>query len=140
MDKKVRITLKTTQIQDGEANELKFDYEGMYFQKGNHFYIMYEEPVAGTKEVIKNRIKFSEGFVEVVKRGALSATLYFEVGQNYRTEYHTPFGKTLLQMETCDYHMKWVDENKVKLGIKYSLSGEQGKIADCRMEIKVESC
>lgn len=140
MDKNVKITLKTTQTQEKDTHEMKFSYEGMYFQKGNHYYVMYEEPVEGSREVIKNRLKFSDDFVEVVKKGALSSTMYFEKGKNYPAEYHTPFGIIHLQMETYHYQMEWFGEDKVRLAIHYKMSNEQGQIADCKMEIQMETC
>lgn len=139
MDKDIKITLKTTQTQDRDSHEMKFSYEGMYYQKGSHFYVIYDELVEGSKEVIKNRIKFSEQFVEVVKKGPLSSTMYFEKGKNFLAEYGTPFGKMMLEMETYNYHMEWQSENKVVLEIHYKMSNEQGQIADCKMDICIES-
>lgn len=139
MDKNVKITLRTIQTQDNDSHEMKFSYAGMYYQKGTHFYVVYDEPVEGSKEVIKNRIKFSEHFVEVVKKGALSSTMYFENGKKHMAEYCTPFGKMLLEMETYYLQMEWKQENKIELEMHYKMSNEQGQIADCKMDICIES-
>ena len=139
MDKNVKITLRTTQTQDGDSHKMEFSYEGMYYQKGNHYYVMYDEPVEGSKEVIKNRIKFSEQFVEVIKKGPLSSTMFFEKGKSHLAEYDTPFGKMLLEMETYYLQIEWKTENNMQLEMHYRMSNEQGLIADCKMDICVES-
>lgn len=138
MDRNVRITLHTTQMQEGETHELKFSHDGTYFQKGEHHYVLYEEPVENSVDVIKNRLKFSKQFLEVVKKGALNSTMYFEQGKNYLTQYHTPFGNISLQVDTHQYVMEWLDENEICLRIHYELSNEQGQIAGCKMEIRVK--
>lgn len=139
MDKEVKITITTTQIQDGEAHNMKFEQDGQYFAKGEHHYILYEEPVENSKEVIKNRIKFAENFMEVCKKGPLTSTMYFETGKNYPAEYQTPFGKMMLAMHTHDYYVKTIEEKTITIGVRYDLSVDGGHLADCQMQIRIDS-
>lgn len=137
MDKEVKITITTTQIQDGEAHNMKFEQEGQYFEKGGHYYILYEESVENSKEVIKNRIKFAEHFMEVCKKGPLTSTMYFETGKNYPAEYHTPFGKMMLAMHTHDYYVQ-KKEKKITISVRYDLSVDDGHPAECQMQIRID--
>lgn len=138
MDKDVKITIETIQKQQGESNRMKHAYSGAYFKKGDHSYVLYEESVENTEAVIKSRLKFSESFLEVVKKGALSSTMYFEWGKEYLTEYGTPFGVVPLHIETRFYEMKQTADDRIFIEIRYNLSNEGGRIADCHMKIVVE--
>lgn len=135
MNRDVKITIQTIQIQDGQSNEMKFKEQGQYFLKGDHHYVLYEEKVEGSAEAIHNRIKFSEKFMQVTKKGALSSDMYFEMNKNYSTEYKTPFGKMDMEIHTHDYYMKSTGEGGITIGVNYDLNAQYGLLANCQMQI-----
>lgn len=138
MNRNVKITIHTIQTRDGQKNEIKLTQEGQYFKKGEHHYVLYDEAVEDSSEIIKNRMKFSDNFMEVTKKGALSSEMHFETGQNYPAEYRTPFGTMQLAMSTSNYYLNCTDEHHITIGVNYDLEADGSLIANCRMQIQIE--
>ena len=60
MTRKAQITIHSIQMQAGQREEMHFQYEGRYFQRGGYHYVLYDENDEDSRKPIKNRLKFSE--------------------------------------------------------------------------------
>ena len=101
MTKDVLIAIKGMQFEGAEdPEEIEVIQRGQYYERNGSHYLMYEEPVEGTTEVIKNRIKFKENEVQVAKKGAVNTTLTFTRNEKNMTNYATPFGNLVVGIDT----------------------------------------
>lgn len=109
-----------------------------YFKNGKH-YILYEEPVEGMTEIIRNKIKIKEdGFLEVIKSGAASTHMIFEKDKLNVTQYETPYGSIIVGTHTKEFDVN-VAENQIDVYVRYALDVSGDKIADCEIRVKVEA-
>lgn len=137
MTKEVLITITGTQNspEDGE-NTLEVTSRGEYFFRGGKHFVVYEEAEEGSGTVIRNRVKFKQGYLETVKNGAVNATLFFETGKAISSCYETPYGSMMMETETA-----WVDvtesEELIEVEASYKLSMNCEFLADCRIHISV---
>lgn len=124
-------------MQDGQRDEMKLEFDGKYFQKGSHHYVIYEEKVPDSSEMIKNRLKFADGFMKVTKKGSFSSEMYFEPGGTHQTEYCTPFGKIPLSMRTNEFYVKKEEKDGFALGVNYVMIAGHSHLVDCQMQIGI---
>lgn len=139
MTKDVLIAIKGMQFEGAEdPEEIEVIQKGQYFEKNGSHYLMYEEPVEGSPEVIKNRIKFKESEVQVAKKGAVNTTLTFTKNEKNMTNYSTPFGNLVIGIDTRKIDLN-MSENKMGIHVDYALDINYEFLADCKISIEVTS-
>ena len=126
--------LQTDGMEDPESIEVI--QRGQYYEKNGAHYLLYEEPVEGTQDVIKNRIKFKEKEVQVAKKGAVNTTLTFKEKEKNQTNYMTPFGNLVVGIDTQEVNLK-MEENTIDIHVNYSLDINYEFLADCKISIAV---
>ena len=137
MTKDVLIAIKGMQFEGAEdPEEIEVIQRGQYFERNGSHYLVYEEPVEGTTEIIKNRIKFRENEVQVAKKGAVNTTLTFTKNEKNMTNYATPFGNLVVGIDTqgIDLDLK---EDKMDIKVDYALDINYEFLADCKISIEV---
>lgn len=136
MTKDVWITITGTQFDVGdEATELRIP--GTYYNKNGKHYVMYEEQPDEEALVVKNLVKFHDGFFEMTKTGANRSVLRFEQGQTHATGYHTIMG--VMEMAT-DTHSLTLEEseNALRVNIQYGLSLSGNFVSECEVTFHVQ--
>ena len=139
MTKDVLIAIKGMQFEGAEdPEEIEVIQRGQYYERNGSHYLLYDEPVEGSSDVIKNRIKFKENEVQVAKKGAVNTTLTFTQNEKNMTNYATPFGNLVVGIDTQKIA---VDMSEEKMGIRvdYALDINYEFLADCKISIKVSA-
>ena len=137
MTKDVLIAIKGMQFEGAEdPDEIEVIQRGQYYERNGSHYLMYEEPVEGTTEVIKNRIKFKEEEVQVAKKGAVNTILTFTKNEKNMTNYATPFGNLVVGIDTRGIALD-LQEDKMDIKVDYSLDINYEFLADCKISIVV---
>ena len=137
MTKDVLIAIKGMQFEGAEdPEEIEVIQRGQYFERNGAHYLMYEEPVEGSNEIIKNRIKFRENEVQVAKKGAVNTTLTFTQNEKNMTNYATPFGNLVVGIDTQKIALQ-LEENKMDICVDYALDINYEFLADCKISIAV---
>lgn len=122
-------------LESAEEEEIEvFSVGKYYFRNGKH-YILYDELVEDTKEVVKNRITLKDGVMEVQKRGPVNAKLVFERDHKSTSWYDTPFGN-LLAGTTVTAMQVTEQEELLEISVDYQLEVNYERIADCRIRIR----
>lgn len=121
---------------DGEAIEMNIT--GEYYYKNRKHYILYEETAEGEKQKTKNRIKASEGFLELTKNGLVSTHMLFEENKKNVTHYHTPYGTLDMGIDTRSVLLQ-EGENTLDITVDYALEMNQEFVADSNIRIRVRS-
>lgn len=139
MQKKVMITvsgLQTAQMEEQDLIEMV--HIGEYFERNQTHYILFDELIEGTSQLIKNRIKIKKGCLEVQKKGVVTSHLIFEEGKVNKTNYIVPYGSFLMENRTSRVELK-EQENKIEAAAFYQLYLNGEYSADCHIRIKIES-
>ena len=137
MTKDVLIAIKGMQFEGAEdPEEIEVIQRGHYYERNGSHYLMYEEPVEGTTEIIRNRIKFRENEVQVAKKGAVNTTLTFTRNEKNMTNYATPFGNLVVGIDTRGIALD-LQEDKMDIKVDYSLDINYEFLADCKISIAV---
>ncbi len=139
MQKEVLIFLSSSQ-EGGDVGEDKLEVitAGQYYFKNGKHYIIYEEMSEDGRETTKNIIKIYKDTTEVIKSGGASVHMVFEKGKKNFSYYDVPYGKLLVGMDTDCVELT-EEEDRLHLRLGYRLEVDYRHMADCVVEIRVES-
>ena len=121
---------------DGEPIEMIV--AGEYFYKNNKHYILYEEVMEGESQVTKNRIKISDGQMELTKHGVVNVTMLFEENVKNITQYYTPYGALSMGIEGKKVAIT-ESEDEIDVKVEYAMEMNGEFVADCNIAINVKS-
>lgn len=139
MEKQVCIQIKSIQTSvDGTKETFETTAEGSFFEKNGDYYVMFEESVEDSGEVIKNRLQISEKGVLLRKSGACRWEMYFAKGEKRDSDYYTLFGVIPMSVETLELERK-EEKECMNLQINYQLSSAGETISTCQMSIEIKS-
>lgn len=123
-------------LESAEEEEIEVFSAGKYYFRNGKHYILYDELVEDTKEVVKNRITLKDGLMEVQKKGPVNAKMIFERERKNTSWYDTPFGN-LLAGTTVTAMQVTEQEDLLEISVDYQLEVNYERIADCRIRIRV---
>lgn len=137
MEKEVLITINGTHTDsDNITDTVSLEVEGQYFVRGEFTYIIYEERVEGSDEIIKSMIKLHDDCVVVTKRGAVDSSMVYKLGEDTFNHYATPFGVLKMDIHT-DEIMIIESGDRIDITIEYYMATMGSRITTCSMEIVV---
>ena len=137
MEKEVLITINGTHTDsDNITDTVSLEVEGQYFVRGEFTYIIYEERVEGSDEIIKSMIKLHDDCVVVTKRGAVDSSMVYKLGEDTFNHYATPFGVLKMDIHT-DEIMIIESGDRIDITIEYDRATKGSRITTCSMEIVV---
>lgn len=140
MTKDVFVRISGMHMEEGCQNPEPVEVicPGTYYKKNDKHYIIYDEIQPGETAITKNTIKVNKGYYEVIKHGATNTHLIFDEGKNHTFLYETPFGSLLMEVYT-DSIIFEEKEDELKIQVEYELKVNGEKIADCTIQMNVES-
>ena len=121
---------------DGEPIEMIV--AGEYFYKNNKHYILYEEVMEGESQSTKNRIKISNGQMELTKSGVVNVHMVFEENVKNLTQYYTPYGALSMGIDGRKVEIK-ASEHEIDISVEYGMEMNGEFVADCNISINVKS-
>lgn len=121
-----------------EADEIEVFSAGKYYLKNGKHYILFDEGVPESDEVIKNKITLRDGVMEVEKKGPIVSNMTFSRGTKTTSWYHTPFGNmhagiTVREMNVTE------TEDRLEIFVDYELELDYAHAADSKILVKVMS-
>lgn len=139
MTKDVLIAIKGMQFEgETDPEEIEVIQRGQYYERNGAHYLLYDEPVEGSSDIIKNRIKFKENEVQVAKKGPVNTTLTFTRNEKNMTNYVTPFGNLVIGIDTQRIALE-MSEQKMDIKVDYALDINYEFLADCKISIEVSA-
>lgn len=139
MTKNVIISLMGLQYVAEEADApIEIINFGQYYKKGEKHYLLYEDTNENGAPV-KCRIKVSKDELELQKRDSLHTKLLFVPGEEYFTNYETPYGSVLVGVSTQSLELL-EEEEFLRAKLRYGLEINNERTADCTLVLKVQSC
>lgn len=119
-----------------DDQEIEVFSAGKYYFKNGKHYILYEEQVEDSAEIIKNRITLKDGCMEVRKSGPVHSQMVFEQDRKNMSWYNTPFGDLMAGIRVTDMQIT-EEENLLDIHVSYQLEVNYERIADSKIEIRV---
>ncbi len=92
MKKDVIISLKGSQSDEGEKDEIELVTEGLYYSEGSSHYITYDETEVTGLEGTTTTLKIEGSKITLLRSGRNNSQLIFEKGCRHICSYETPFG------------------------------------------------
>lgn len=139
MNNEVIITIKGMQFGGENASDsIASEYDGKFFERDGHKYLMYQEKIDGTETDTKCLIKIALNEVSVTKRGAVNVEMPFKIGKKQLTNYDTQFGGITLGFKTKNITCQ-ENETSISLDIDYKLEMNYEYVADCHINISARN-
>ena len=135
------VIISLTGLQDAMEEEeapIEVISFGQYYKKGEKHYLLYEETEENGRAT-KCRIKFSEKELELQKRDRSGTRLLFLPGEEYLTNYDTPYGSLLVGVITHSLEL-YEEEGFLRATLRYGLEINSEKTGECTLVLKVQSC
>ena len=130
---------EVAEIETEEAEAIEVITPANYYFRNQKHYIVYDEAVEGTAEVIKNRIKITgTDCVEIMKSGLSNSHMVFERNKKNETFYRTPYGQMLVGVNTKNMEIN-VSEDNIDILIDYQLDVNHEPMADCKIKMNITS-
>lgn len=120
MAKDVLLSVKGTQVIDGEKDTVEVITAGTWYEKNGKQYLVYEETYEEMQVTTKNTVKISPDLVEVTKKGAISSKMIYERGKQHMSNYVTPMGLIVLGITTKDIFVE-ANAEKLQVEIEYAM-------------------
>ena len=137
MTREVLVSVKGLHVMEEEAeDEIEMISAGKYYYRNGKHYILYDELVEGTKEIIKNCIKLQDGKMELQKKGPLRTEMVFERDRKNTSWYFTPYGNMMAGIDVKEIEVSESDD-LIEVNVDYSLEMNHEHIADCSIAVKV---
>ena len=128
-NKRVYLTLSTSQKVGEERDRQESRMEGTLWQKGETAHLIYEE------QGEKTHLRIQKELVHIHRLGQLSGDLWFVEGEERDTRYETPYGTMMLTVHT--HRIRWDEKS---LFIRYNLlsEGQLLSMNEMMLEIREE--
>ena len=137
MTEKVLINIKGLQFNSEDEDAIEVINVGHFGEINGKMCIKYDEMLEGENKLTSNLIKISEGSVEIIKKGHLTAHLLFNANEKTMTYYETPFGSLYLGIFSKNIEIDR-REDGIEIIIEYSLEVNYEEISECRVSISVK--
>lgn len=138
MTKEVLLSIHGVQFENDPTEAIEVITVGEYYTKEDKHYILYEEVVEESSEIVKCTIKIKRDRIEIIKKGFADVHMIFEERKNNVTYYDTPYGAILVGI--CANKIKIEEqEDSLDIKIQYSLEMNNQHISNCEISMKVTS-
>lgn len=138
MTKDVLVSIRGIHMAGGESDNVEVIIAGSYYLKNNKHYIVYDEPVEGSEQSIRNTIRIGKKAVDVIKSGSIRSHLVFEENKTNVNCYSTPLGQLMMGVSTNSVEIQ-EEIDRISVHVNYTLDINYEKISNCRISIDVQS-
>ena len=136
MTRDVLISISGAQFSEFDQNDVEMITAGDYFMKNGKHYILYDEMMEDSNEVVKNTIKVQPDSMDILKRGCITTHMVFEKDKKNQSCYLTPMGELVVGIQTNDIRVE-EEENLIKINVGYSLDINYEHVSDCNITVAV---
>jgi uncharacterized beta-barrel protein YwiB (DUF1934 family) len=129
----MQIKVRTTISQGKEQETYELTTFGRFQQKGQSFYLLYEEVMDVGK--VKTTVKFSEEDAVILRSGAVNMRLAFKLNHVMRGHYESPYGTMETITDTKKIDHQQTNESSGKLDLLYGFTMQGDPAGTYHMEI-----
>ncbi|MCR5701290.1 MAG: DUF1934 domain-containing protein [Lachnospiraceae bacterium] len=136
MTKDVLVTVTGRQF-DVADEPIELVTTGTYYEKNGKHYVLYEEQPDENEPIIKNRVKFYDGYFQMVKNGAVTSELTFIRDERSESLYET--GAMAVQMHVITKDLVISNtKDLINAVVRYDLHINGEYISECEVDFKVQ--
>lgn len=138
MTKEVLVSVSGLQFAVNSDEAIEIITGGEYYSRGGKQYILYDEMMEEYDGVSKNTIKFTDGIVDITKKGLTNVHMVFEEKKKNMTYYNTPFGNLMIGLYTNKIQIEEKEED-IRIVVDYALDINYEFVSDCVITIVVKA-
>jgi len=138
MTKEVLVSVSGLQFAVNSDEVIEVITGGEYYSRGGKQYILYDEMMEEYEGISKNTIKFTDGLVDITKKGLTNVHMVFEEKKKNMTYYNTPFGNLMIGLYTNKIQIEEKEED-IRIVVDYALDINYEFISDCVITIEVKA-
>lgn len=132
------IKMKSTQIIDGESNELELITEGKYENRDNTYCIEYVDSEATGFEGSTTTIEVTGKSLATINRsGSTNSNLVIELGKKHHCHYETPYGDMMVGIYTHKI-LNQLNSDGGHLYLKYTIDINSSYVSDNEIDLNIE--
>jgi uncharacterized beta-barrel protein YwiB (DUF1934 family) len=136
MKEKVRFSLEGRHFRDTHWETSESFGEGIYSERGSEASLRYRETAEGVTTTTV--LRWEGSTLEVVRSGAVSSTLVYELGKRRVSPYTTPFGTFDIVTDTSFLQINRTPEG-ILLELSYKIAyNEEETPQDATLKVKIE--
>lgn len=141
MKKDVLISILSTQLVEGERDEMELTTFGNYYERNGKYYIVYQESEAtGFDGDTTTTVKIEgENKVTMIRNGALRSQLIMERGKRHLCHYGTEYGNIIIGVLT-DTITSSLGDGGGKVDFNYTLDIDGALASENTVRINVKEC
>lgn len=130
-----QLTLISRQrTEEGEETITETSLQAEYYERNGSLYLLYQESLEGTEDVIRTCIKLKGRLLEITRKGAVSTRMVFEEGREHLSDYITPYGHLKIGIRTEALECMQQGE-KMEIHARYCLTSQGEAFSYCDMSI-----
>ena len=138
MTKDVLISFSSIQYNaESVSSKTEYAVQGVYYEKNNKHYLLYDEVMEGFKEPVKTKVKFGEDALEIIRSGPVSVCMLFEKNKKNVANYSTPYGEIQLGIKTKKFIIS-SSPNNISINVEYSIESDGELLSECIISIKIQ--
>ena len=138
MDKDVLITISGLMYAGDDHDSVDVIAPGQYYYRRGRHYLVYEEPVEESQEIIHNLVWISPEEMVVRKSGVISTEMCFRPNQDTVTHYSTPYGAVEMGIHTKRLQIRETEE-MLDVKVNYSLEIDYQSVSENHIRFLVQS-
>lgn len=118
---KVLLTIKGTNIEDGERELVEFVTEGRLEIKPGGYLLEYDETELTGEEGVTTKLLLEDGSVTLMRNGEVDTHMVFKKNQVFQSNVSTPFG--MVRMNIFAHHVESeLNDRSGSLDLEYEVS------------------
>lgn len=130
-----QLTLVSRQrTEEGEETITETSLPAEYYERNGSLYLLYQESLEGTEDVVRTCIKLKGGLLEITRKGAVSTRMVFEEGREHLSDYITPYGCLKIGIRTEELECL-LQDGKADIHARYCLTSQGEPFSCCDMRI-----
>jgi len=111
---------------------------GTYYIKNGKSYLIYDEVMEGFEKKTHNIMKFSDGRIELHRKGLIDVQMVFEKNKKNLSFYKTPYGMLNMGIAATDIQVD-EKEDSIDISVNYTLDMDDSYTADCTLSMTIRS-
>ena len=136
-EKKVTVSIKGAQKQDGEVNNTELFTEGKFYKENSNYVLKYQESEMTGLEGTTTTIEIGKDKVSLIRTGSVNNQMLFIEGKKTTSYYNTMYGSLIVGV-MADKLEASVDDNGGKLDINYILDINEEYIGENSILITIK--
>ena len=99
MTRDVLVSITGARFSEHDKEDVEMIISGDYFWKNGKHYVLYEEVMEDSGEVVKNTVKITPDSMDILKKGSINTHMVFQKGKKNVSCYLTPLENWLLELK-----------------------------------------